>query len=99
MHGEIAHVHDERLVVARGIQRRAVVVRFAGERHGVHVHGRREHTAVIVIGMIAGDFGAAGRGNQFAAIGGAEMTDKVFLQRLKARKLPVGGFLAAIQAN
>ena len=90
MHGKIGQIHHEGLVVARRVEPDLVPSVGGDGGDGVQVHRARQHAAVLMVGVVAHDLGAARRGDEhlrFAAEVGAEIVG----QRSVARQLILTG--------
>ena len=62
--GKVAQVHLEGIGEALGVQRHPFIVPGRDGRHGIQVHRRRQHPAVLVVGVVAHHLSAARRGDK-----------------------------------
>ncbi|MPM29127.1 hypothetical protein SDC9_75666 [bioreactor metagenome] len=63
------------------------VLAGSGHRADVHRHSRRKHAPKLMVGVVAADFAAPGRGKERFVLVFAELRGKLALQHEKPRAL------------
>ena len=69
-------IHYQRAVIALGVHGDYAVVGGRGNRNGVQIYARGQHAARLMVGMVAADFGASGRGEEAHALNRTELLEK-----------------------
>ena len=90
MDGQVGDVHIKGLGKALGIQHNAAVVAGRDGPDGIQVHSRRQHLAVLMVGVVAHHLGATRRADESHRFA-IKMTSKRLGQAIIAFKLILTG--------
>ena len=74
---QVGHVHIVDLLKAQGLDADDVLLVGGNDRYNVQVDGARQHHAVVVVGVVAADLGAAGGGVEAHGAPGAKLVLKL----------------------